>query len=126
MPDPVAIVSVVSSATVAVAVPFIGARLERQRLRYQQSQERFAELRAQLDVAAEHLTEGVGTIVELISATNGLVTQDDLSHRITELAHTLFQDNTRLALRLGAESEVCLAHNQAMSGLHHAEARGAR
>jgi hypothetical protein len=43
--DPVAIIGVVSGATVAVTVPFISATLERRRLRWQTETARMDELR---------------------------------------------------------------------------------
>ena len=49
MADAVAIVSVVSGATVAVALPFINGLLERQRLRWQGNQARLDEFRGIVD-----------------------------------------------------------------------------
>jgi acyl-CoA reductase-like NAD-dependent aldehyde dehydrogenase len=121
--DAVAIISVLSSAAVAISVPFINAWLERQRLRYQTSQERFAELRTLLDQSAERLTETQTVLVELLSQGLGKPTRrEGAKQRLTELAIEVFQDNARLALRLGGDHRIYQAHSEAMSVLHKAEA----
>jgi hypothetical protein len=116
----VAIISVVSTAVVAISVPFINAWLERQRLRYQGTQERFAELRTLLDEAAQRLTEGHTVLVQLISAAAGK-SGKGVENRLTELAVEVFEDNTRLALRLGGGHRLHQAHAEAMGTLHHVE-----
>jgi hypothetical protein len=62
--DAVAIVSIVSGATVAIAVPFINAMLERRRLRWQSEKARFDELRALLDAAIVHAYEAWTVVYE--------------------------------------------------------------
>jgi hypothetical protein len=116
--DPVAIISVVSGATVAIVVPFISARLERQRLRYEGSQERFTELRQLLDGAAERLIESLTVLTRFMTPEPDVPLPGD---RLTELAVDLFRDQTRLALRLGGDHEVVSAHRDAMWILHRVE-----
>jgi hypothetical protein len=53
----IAVVSVISGATVAIAVPFISARLERHRLSLTANQARLDELRDVLDRGAIALTD---------------------------------------------------------------------
>jgi hypothetical protein len=62
--DAVAIVSIVAGATVAIAVPFINAMLERRRLRWQSETARFDELRALLDAAIVHAYEAWTVVYE--------------------------------------------------------------
>src|SRR6266511_6410602 len=63
--DPVAIISIVSGATVAVTVPFISATLERRRLRWQTEMARMDELRTLLDTASVHMYEAWTVLYEI-------------------------------------------------------------
>jgi hypothetical protein len=121
--DPVAIISVVSGATVAVTVPFISARLEQHRLREQRTQERFAELRTLLDGAAERLIESQTIWSRMMAVAHKGASGElaELGERFTELAVEVFHDGTRLFLRLGEDHEVVTAHRDAQSCLHAAE-----
>jgi hypothetical protein len=123
--DPVAIISVVSGATVAMVVPFISARLEQHRLQQQRLQERFAELRTLIDGAAERLIEGqtVWSRMMAIAHADAPGELANLGTRFTELAVDVFRDHTRLSLRLGNDHELVAAHREAQSRLHEAEAR---
>jgi hypothetical protein len=123
MADPVAITSVVASATVAIVVPFISARLEQRRLQSQLTQERFAELRTLLDGAAARLFETMGVFVMVISARAGGSAQDRPIERLTELAVEVFRDNVRLSLRLGGGHDVVVTHMHAMQIVHEAEGK---
>jgi hypothetical protein len=58
MTDRVAVASVVSSASVAIAVPFIVARNERRRYERQSIDSRRDELRQLLDSSIQHLFKG--------------------------------------------------------------------
>jgi hypothetical protein len=123
--DPVAIISVVSGATVAVAVPLINARLEQNRLREQRTQERFAELRTVLDGAAERLIEGHTVWSRMMAVAHKGASGElaDLGERFTEVAVEVFRDDTRLFLRLGESHEAVAAHQDAQLRLHEAEGR---
>jgi len=110
----VAIISVVATAAVAIAVPFINTWLERQRMRYESSQERFGELRTLIDEAAQRFTDAQTVIVELMTISVGSQ-KAGAADRLTKLAKAVFRDNTRLALRLGGEHRVYRAHIEAMS-----------
>ena len=120
----VAIISILSTAVVAIIIPFISARLERQRLRFQATQERFAELRTLLDQACQRLTEGQTVLARLIAERLDKSSHEERpEERITELAVEVFQDNTRLALRLGGGHSLHQAHTEAMSVLLRVEAQ---
>jgi hypothetical protein len=121
--DTVAIVSVASSATVAVAVPFIGAQLERRRLNYQVTQERFGELRTQLDQSAEHMIDGVGVLATIAGWRPDAPRDEMPVDRLGELAIVIFQDNTRLGLRLGYDHGIVMTHSDAMQIFLEAEAK---
>jgi hypothetical protein len=84
---------------------------------------RGAELRTLLDQSAERLTETQTVLVELLSQGLGKPTRrEGAKQRLTELAIEVFQDNARLALRLGGDHRIYQAHSEAMSVLHKAEA----
>ena len=123
MTDPVAIVSVASSATVAVAVPFINARLEQRRLDYEVTQERFGELRTLLDQSAEHLIDSLGDFATIAMRASGDPIPKRPLTRLVELSTEVFRDNTRLALRLGYQHGIVIAHTNAMQVLHGAEGK---
>ena len=122
MADPVAIASVVSTATVAIAVPFIGAQLERRRLHSQARAERLSELRILLDDSAVHLSQALWGLHELEQDFKPKHREVVADH-VVELADQVYRDNVRLSLRLGREHPIFLAHDKARRTLQGTEAQ---
>jgi hypothetical protein len=60
--DPVAIIGILSGASVALGVPFINSRLERRRMEHQSRDARLSELRELLDDAVIHLFAGYNVL----------------------------------------------------------------
>jgi hypothetical protein len=132
MANAVAIISVVSTAVVAIAVPLISARLERRRLAWQSRQAQLDELRRLLDDATLRIQEATVVLWEILdvpfpqgpprtmqrlatmerstfsegalSRIGGLA--DRYEHKFQEIT----QDETRLSLRLGPDDSVTKAH----------------
>jgi hypothetical protein len=122
--DPVAIVSIVSGATVAIAVPFISATLERRRLRWQSETERLNELRRLLDTASVHMY-GAWTVVyeieqemqtDIASARWSRERHQEQAAALTARFDDVMRDQLRVALRLPKGSAVTAKH-QAMVNL---------
>jgi hypothetical protein len=122
MADPVAIASVVSTASVAITVPFIGAQLERRRLRYQARSERLLELRTLLDDSAVHLSQAVWGLHELEQDFKPKH-REVVADQVLELADQVYRDNVRLSLRLGREHPIFVAHDKARTTLQGTEAQ---
>jgi hypothetical protein len=106
--DSVAIVSIVSGATVAVTVPFISATLERRRLRWQTDTARMDELRALLDTASVHMYEAWTVLYEIeqefgpesagrdVSTTRAIALAESLTVKFDEV----MRDEMRVRVRL--------------------------
>jgi hypothetical protein len=132
MANVVAIISVLSTAAVAIAVPFINARLERRRLAWQSKQAQLDDLRRLLDDANLRIQEATGVLWEILDVPfpqgpprtmdrlatmeRSTFSEDELS-RIGVLAdryertfQEITQDGTRLDLRLGPDDSVTRAH----------------
>jgi hypothetical protein len=132
MANVVAIISVLSTAVVAVAIPFINARLERRRLAWQSKQAQVDELRRFLDDATLRIQEATVVLWEILDVPfpqgpprtmerlatmeRSTFSEDELS-RIGALAdryerkfQEITQDKTRLDLRLGPDDSVTRAH----------------
>jgi hypothetical protein len=122
MADPVAIASVVSTATVAVTVPFIGAQLERRRLHSQARGERLSELRALLDDAAVHLEEALWALHELEKDFKPKQ-RSAAAVRVLKFADQVMRDNVRLSVRLGREHTLVVGHDKARTTLQRIEAQ---
>jgi hypothetical protein len=128
MAETVAIVSVISSATVAVTVPFINALLERTRFRWQAGEASVAEFRALLDSTlllmhgAYALHSDAVDIIVLNNVPRGaqgvpdevLKQIRDAHEAFTSTTDELYRDGLRLSLRLGAEAAVVKAHEDAV------------
>ena len=106
MADTVAIVSVAATSAVAIAVPFISARLERQRLRHAAHQAQVDELRRLLDECAGHLTEALSLLWDLslpeITDEKRAAARSALPAKVDQLV----SDSVRLAMRLGDDHEI--------------------
>jgi hypothetical protein len=120
MANTVAIISVVSGATVAIVVPWITATLERRRLRQQVAESRIDELRTVLDEAAIALArcfsalptwDVVGQAVE-----QGADTASVLAESRKAVEDTGAQAE-RIAVRLGESSLVFAGYEQARAAL---------
>ena len=113
MADAVAIVSVGASAAVAIAVPFISARLERQRLRHTAYQAQVDELRRLLDECATHLTEALSLLGDLslpeITDEKRAVARSALPAKVDQLV----SDGVRQGMRLGDDHEIRRSHETA-------------
>jgi hypothetical protein len=96
----VALVSVVSSATVAIAVPFINSLLERRRLRQQSLNARLDEVRRLLDSAVQHLFKGYWVLFDIHEERRKDPGSSDWSPAKLR----------RLADRLTQETETCASH----------------
>jgi hypothetical protein len=110
--DPVAIASVVSTASVAIAVPFITSRLEQKRLRYRATGERLSELRGLLDDAAVHLTQALASLHDL-EQTSQEERREAAGEQLVQLNDQVFRDNIRLSMRLGREHVLVASHQRA-------------
>ncbi len=117
MADTVAIVSIVSGATVAIAVPFINAVLERQRLRWQGNQARLDDLRAIVDSTVGDMVRAHDLIWDI--ATEAGKHGDDqapdpelrrLGGELTATYEAVKTLGTRIGVRLGAGDDVVVAH----------------
>jgi hypothetical protein len=127
--DPVAIVSVVSGATVAVTVPFISATLERRRLRWQTEMARMDELRALLDTASVHMYEAWTVLYEIeqefgpeaaghvVSTTRARALAESLTAKFDEV----MRDELRLQVRLPERASVTEKHGEMRHLLQTAE-----
>ena len=135
MANAVAIISVVSTAIVAVTVPFISARLERGRLAWQSKQRQLDELRRLLDAAMLRIQEATVVLDEildvpfpqgpprtmdrLVTMERSALSEDDLSRigaftdRYERRFQEITQDQTRINLRLGPDDSVTRAHSEA-------------
>ena len=113
MADTVAIVSVAATSAVAIAVPFISARLERQRLRHTAYQAQVDELRRLLDECATHLTEALSLLWDLslpeITDEKRALARSALPAKVDQLV----SDGVRLGMRLGDDHEIRRKHETA-------------
>jgi hypothetical protein len=121
MADPVALVSIVSGATVAVAVPFINARLERSRIHHQSRDARMDELRALLDGAVRNLYDAWAIVYEVDQEARRMLPRPDWSDdRLRELAKKLtsqtdvvIHDGLRIGLRAAAGAAIADTQDRA-------------
>lgn len=127
--DPVAIVSIVAGATVAIAVPFINARLERRRMRWQSETARLDELRALLDTALVHMYEA-GTVLyeweqEAQKDTKSAEWSPDrfraLSTSLTAKFDEVERDHLRIEVRLPDGTPITQKHGRLLSLLMRCE-----
>lgn len=118
MADPVAIVSVISGATVAIGVPFINARLERRRLQHQSRTARLDELRALLDTTLQHLFRGYWILYAIGEERKKQPSSDEWSEeRLRELGKELAEETEILAqhglrVKLRTPAAVALGQTQ--------------
>jgi len=139
MANVVAIVSILSTLAVAIAVPFINARLERRRLAWQSQQAQLDELRRLLDGATLRIQEATETLWAILDVpfpggapqTDArLATMDRsafsddqltgllaLTERYERAFREVTQDQTRLDLRLGPADSITKAHHEVMRQL---------
>jgi hypothetical protein len=121
MADPVAIVSVVSGAAVALGVPFINARLERTRLEHQSRHTRLEELRVLLDDAVQHLYDAWTILYEIGQESERGLPRPEWSDEylrgrgkdLTEQTDVLVHDGLRIALRTHSGAPIVAVHDQA-------------
>jgi hypothetical protein len=129
--EAIALVSVASGATVAVAVPYINARLERSKLRAQSHAARLDELRATLDEAvialssAQSASEVAERSVEAAqhsratASRRAVATQEiDALRAATDRVE---RDAQLLGVRLGAASDPVRAYESARRALRDIE-----
>ena len=121
--DPIALVSVLSGAAVAISVPWITSTLERRRLREQVSEARVDELRAVLDLAAVTLDQAVSALprweVLLQDERGSLAAVYGDSRKALEAVSAQAE---RLAIRVGEASPVFTSYDAARNvlwKLHH-------
>jgi hypothetical protein len=119
--DTVAIVSVISGATVAITVPFINSVLERQRLHWQGNQARLDELRSIVDST-------IGEMARAHDVLYDIAVEGDKQGRLAERSATLTACyaavktyGTRLGLRLGTDDDVTASHTTVEGILANAE-----
>lgn len=117
MADTVAIVSVAATSTVAIAVPFIAARLERQRLAHTAHQAQMDELRALLDECAVHLTEALALLFDLHLPEIAPERREEARSALPGKTDQLVRDGIRLALRLGKAHDINTKHEAAQREL---------
>jgi hypothetical protein len=119
--DPVAIVSVVSGATVAITVPFINGLLERKRVQQQSRDARFDELRVLLDGAVQDLYRALAILFDIEEERLKELPGPDwspkrlrqLGDRLTKVADEIVQDGLRVSLRTPAGASISAAHKEA-------------
>jgi hypothetical protein len=119
--DPVAIVSVVTSGTVAVSVPFINERLTRRRLLFESEQRRYDDVRALLDATLGRMGEALSYLHDFEDPHTGEELRASWS-AFTSTTDEIFRDQLRLAMRLGDDDRVSRAHDGARETLQHAQA----
>jgi hypothetical protein len=106
-------VSVAATSTVAIAVPFISARLERRRLAHAAHQAQIDELRALLDECAVHLTEGLALLFDLNLEEITDQRREQARAALPGKVDQLVRDGIRLALRLGEKHDIKSKHDAA-------------
>jgi AcrR family transcriptional regulator len=119
--DPVAIVSVVSGAAVAIGVPFINGQLERRRVEQKSRDARLEELRGLLDAAVQHLYKAWATMFDIEQEGQKELPGPDWDpKRLRQLGETLtaevdeiVQDGLRVSLRTPSEARISAAHTEA-------------
>jgi hypothetical protein len=121
----IALVSVVSSAVVALVVgfgvPLISARLERQRLKQQSADLRLDELRQVLDSAVKHLFQGYNTLYliqeerrkELDGPEWSPEKLHELGQELTEETHLCAEHGLRVDIRTPRETNLTKAQRAA-------------
>jgi hypothetical protein len=133
MANAVAIISVLSTAVVAVTVPFLNARLERGRLAWQSKQRQSDELRRLLDASMLRIQEARVVLWEILEvpfpggfprrtmdrfatversafSEEQLSRIEGLTNRYEEMFQEVTQDQTRINLRLGPDDSVTKTH----------------
>jgi hypothetical protein len=117
----VAIVSIVSSALVAVAVTILSARLARAQQRIQASITRLDELRSVIDSAALQLRDalyeanGVWSLLDQADPTNP--DPKDVYVEFGKHLNEMDDSKTRIDIRLGRSSELALQYESCRSPL---------
>jgi hypothetical protein len=131
--DAVAIVSVVSGATVAIVVPFVNSMLERQRLRWQGNQARLDELRSIVDSSLAEMVRVHDLLWDLAELADSPESGPTAKERRAALAEELTRAygavktlGTRIGLRLGNEDAVAVAHDNVEVIVAQAEIAAAR
>lgn len=127
MASSVALVSIVTSGAVAVAVPLVSARLQRSQSRDDRSAEQFDELRSVVDSASIALAHAEGTLQSLESAVEqecrDTASDDDGASTDAMLAivksavDEVAQAWHRVAARLGWTSETCREYGASLDEL---------
>jgi type II secretory pathway pseudopilin PulG len=121
MAEAIAIVSILAGAAVAIVVPFIGARLERSRLKEQGREARTAELQTVLEGAAQHLYEAWTILYEVDDEARRDLPRPKwsdqrlrkLAGRLTDHVDKLSLDSIRITVRRSKESPVSGAYYRA-------------
>jgi hypothetical protein len=114
--DAVAIVSVVSGATVAITVPLISSVLERQRLRWQDNQARLDELRGIVDTTLGQMARVADLIFDVQQETSTPTAKmpvrlAEISAGLTEAYAAIKAHGLQIGLRLGPKDDIAAAHN---------------
>ena len=129
----IAIVSIVSGATVAIVVPVVSARLERNRLRWQARSARIDELRDVLDAGLQAMSLVRGGLEAALTGMEGLdgVRETEVREREMWFAQERREEGgaalppmrkecNRLAVRLGLRHEVVRAYVSGLNALANA------
>jgi hypothetical protein len=118
VPEAVAIVSVLSTAIVAVAVPFINAKLETKRFRLQVAANRADELR---DVLEDVASRAISCHQTLISIRTAVEREPPKAKERLEAGRQayidLWESEARVGVRLGTESPVYRTYSELVSAL---------
>lgn len=127
MQDAIAIASVIATATVAIALPFINARTDRVRIRGQLQNERFDELRSVLDLAALALSRADGALgsaelaIEKSQAANAGTTDETAAQMaLNDAEQSVYEaseQQVRTSIRLGPEAELTITYIDAIKAL---------
>ena len=125
-----ALVSVIATAAVAIAVPFINAQLEEKRMTLRRREARLDEVRQLLDGALQHLVSADSILVDIQreslkepSASEWSPTRlRQLGEQLTVVTEQCAEDGNRLGVRIPAGSQVANALGEATMILRRYEA----
>jgi len=113
--DTVAIVSIVSTSTVALGVPFIAARLERRRIAWQDERRRADDLAGFLDsafIAAGEAWRVRNELAAEFNADRSSSRLPNLKAQFHEASKTVVMNGLRMKLRVGRGSTLDEAHEK--------------
>ncbi len=127
MQNGIAIISIVATATVAIAVPIINARAERIRLRGQLQNDRLDELRAVLDSAAlalsraDELLVTAELAVESSQAADAVETEVQIAEaalsQVDQALREVSNQKVRVSIRVGHQAQIVTTYGQAFDAL---------